>query len=371
MSLSNRFLRRAGLLICGAVVAGYAWAQDAVPEVRAQHAARYMISAQLPDGLFRYEYDFVTARYSSKNNDVRQGGAGFALGQYFLQTGDPAAGEALRRAIAAYDRYSIDFSQGRLLSVSGKVTRAKVGATALALLSELYYQQRSGDQRYALTRRAWLNGILALQAADGGFEAYPHSGKQSSYSNGEAWLALARYHAVFPEDGASAAALAKSDGKMVDYYRLHPDVGFFHWGEMAAAERFKTSGDQRFAVFALDQAAQYVDKLRPRVSSRSNSCYSVEGLLSALEVAGKVGGSGELSARLEERLRAEMVKNGRLQIGPKQERIVFGPGRYLVSPDLRRMAGAFLNGRARPQVRIDSTQHCLSAFLRYGNYVNR
>ena len=54
----------------------------------------------------------------------------------------------------------------------------------------------------------------------------------------------------------------------------------------------------------------------------------------------------------------------RLQILPEQRRIQFGPKRYLQAPEIADHAGAFLNGLYRPQVRVDATQHCLSAMLK-------
>ena len=47
-------------------------------------------------------------------------------------------------------------------------------------------------------------------------------------------------------------------------------------------------------------------------------------------------------------------------------RIELGNGTYLSSPSVADYAGAFLAGRHDPYVRIDYTQHCISALMELG-----
>ena len=56
-----------------------------------------------------------------------------------------------------------------------------------------------------------------------------------------------------------------------------------------------------------------------------------------------------------------MDKNNAMQIRPGQDRIAFGEDSQLLAPRLRDYAGAYLLGRYTPQMRIDMTQHCISA----------
>lgn len=356
-------------IVAGFTVVALAWIPRAAlamdPAVRARTAAEYLMSTQQDNGLFRYEFDLIRARQSKKNNVVRQCGAGFALGQYFLHTGDARVGAALQRALAAYGQHSVATGRGRLVTLNGKLSKAKAGASALALLTELYYSGRSGDERFSSYRHAWRDGLLGLQNEEGGFARSPRVPTQSPYSNGEIWLALAYYHRRFPDDAKVSKALEKADRYFLSHYSATPHIGFFHWGLMAAAERYRGTGEARFARFGVDQVTHYLDRLRPGVNPRSNSCYAVEGLLSAMELAETVNAGSGLAGRLGERIRRELEKNAQLQIVPGQERVHFTGDRFLVSPDLRRMPGAFLNGRVVPRLRVDATQHCLSAFLRF------
>ena len=65
------------------------------------------------------------------------------------------------------------------------------------------------------------------------------------------------------------------------------------------------------------------------------------------------------------RIEAEILKSLSFQIMPGQSKLEFGDGRVLYSDDLKIFAGAFVDGLYRPRARIDSTQHCLSALLKY------
>ena len=323
-----------------------------------------MTGVQLDSGLFRYEHNFLSGRDSKKNNVVRQAGAAYALAEYQLFIPDPVARAAVERAVLAYHARSVPWEDGKLFSLKKTPTGAKAGATALALLSALMIVGEDRSPKLENATQDWLKGLLALQMQDGGFEARPGSGKQSAYSNGEIWLALAYYSLVNPGNRQVDAALDRADSAFVRIYGGKPDVGFFHWGVMATAMRYRATGDNRFVDFAAQQVRQFMDELKPKVKLWVNSCYSVEGLLAGAEVIADSGRYQELHERTILRVKQEMEKNLRLQIRPDQKYIQMGPQRYLAAPEISDYAGAFLNGLYRPQVRIDATQHCLSAMVK-------
>src|SRR5947209_20440766 len=99
------------LLACAAPVR----AADVTPEqvvTSLRAAAQYMVSAQMPDGSFHYQYDFQTGKYSDKNNFVRQAGAGSVLSQYLAVTGDQAVVPAIKAAIGYYVAQSAPLKNG-------------------------------------------------------------------------------------------------------------------------------------------------------------------------------------------------------------------------------------------------------------------
>ena len=67
-------------------------------------------------------------------------------------------------------------------------------------------------------------------------------------------------------------------------------------------------------------------------------------------------------------MQIEMTKNIAMQILPDQKVLQLVSGRSLIAPEIPRYAGAFINGLDRPDIRIDFTQHCLSALIKTRGY---
>lgn len=363
-------LSLAGLLNSLRLVVGEAAAAEPGPDQLRQSialASQQLLDAQLESGLFDYDFDFLLARPSGKANIVRQAGTAYALGEAYADSRDPALREALGRAVAALARQSIAVEGGDLVSFNGKRSGIKSGATALALLAELYYFRTSGDGRFAAQRDKWLNALLALHRPGAGFLRAPDSQEESHYYNGEIWLALAFYNMTFQVPQLEQR-LIEVDRYMMEAYGKAPHIGFFHWGAMAAERRFADTGDPGFQRFAQSQARNYLEELRPKRSANSNTCYSLEGLIPALELTGP---DSDLFPALKERIAWEMTKNLTLQILPNQSALELGGGTRLESPHLVRYPGAFLAGRKKPFTRIDYTQHCLSAAVKYRKWMER
>lgn len=327
-------------------------------------AVNQLLARQSPDGYFRYEFDFVKGRWSDKDNLVRQAGAAYALAEYLQHHDDQRVHAALVKSLQAFSAASVPWGRGKLLTEQGDPNKAKAGATALALIAGLWYRQVSTDPRLDNDLHAWRSGLLALRNPKGLFFSRPGSTKESPYSNGEIWLALAIYGRVFPQDNGVQTALPVLDEAVLERYGSSADIGFFHWGLMAAAARYEATHDPRLVEFALTQSKAFLGELRPQVNPNSNSCYSVEGMVAAIDILQAANQSGQIRQSLQARIDAEMEKNGALQIPAGARVISLGDKRELRSPELKRFAGAFLNGRARPQIRIDATQHCLSALLK-------
>lgn len=341
-------------------------------------AATYLIKAQKKNGLFHYEYDFITDRYSWKDNIVRQTGVGYALAEYFQFSQKDNVKESILKALQAYSARSIPYGRGKLVSPTDAPEKAKAGATALALLTELLYYKASKDTRFQQDRRTWVRGLLKLRRSGKGFSKIPKSEEESPYSNGEIWLALATHKNVFPGKPEINGVLEKVDQYFIETYGKKPRVAFFHWGVMAANERYKTTGNSRFRQFISDQTEHYLTVLRPILKDHVNTCYAVEGLVTAAQVLRTTGLNKTLQQRLEVRIKEEVQKNLQFQIKEGQTRLqltekryLYSEKRYLYSEKLPRFAGAFVNGLNRPQARIDFTQHCLSALIKYQSYISR
>ncbi|TQV83123.1 hypothetical protein [Denitrobaculum tricleocarpae] len=356
--------RVAGLLL--AITLGFPSSQAASlqPERldRAIEAAQQqLIGAQLESGFFDYDFDFLRGKPTGKSNIVRQAGTAYALGEAYAHQRTAELREPLRKAVAALAGKSIPVDRGELISFNGKRSGIKGGATALALLAELYYYRNSGDGRFAQQREAWLQGLLGLRRPGAGFLRAPDSTEESHYYNGEVWLALAFYIATF-ESARLERQLRDIDRAMMAAYGKEPHIGFFHWGAMAAERRFRDTGREELKRFAQSQAENYLTSLRPKRSLNANTCYSLEGMIPALSLTGP---EDALYQPLESRIEWEMRKIMTFQIQPGQTQLDLGDGILLTSPDLAAFGGAFIANRKTPLTRIDYTQHCLSAIIKY------
>ena len=403
-----------GLAVSAAIAfcpAGPASASDAATAV--ELAARQLVRAQQPSGQFEFEHDFLlggtrpdtligTGRLAYV---TREAAAAYGLSSYYLSARDPDAGRALAAILrnlgslsvpvakapgqsmleatgilrAPFGRYKLHNAllrfallyrpsgDGLLVSYDRSYETAWGGATALSLLTELQFYRAGGDAQFARLRQGWLEGLLVLQDSGRGFRMLPDSIDENALSNGEIWLAFAYYTRLFPEDRKTAGIVAQMDDYMVRTYEARPGAGFYPWGVNAAAQRLAATSDPRFTRFIAGITGAYFKTIDPSQGIADNTCSEAEGLATALRVlSASSGADRELIARLRDRLDTEMSKNRSLQIQPGQTRIELGSGSYLSSPAIADYAGAFLAGTKQPYVRIDLTEHCISALLELG-----
>lgn len=332
---------------------------------RAALAAEYLATSEIQNGSFVYEYDFLAGGASSSDNIVRQAGAGFALASYLSHSGNLAFAGRTARVLQFYEQQSLRYQGGMLVAADGDLANANPGATALAMLAELFYSEATGDTRFNAVRDRWFTGLKALWLPQGGFARRPGTDTASPYYDGEAWLALAHHQRLFPDHSEGAALLEEADSHFLIHYAKAPDGGFMHWGLMAASVRHQSTGDAAFLWYSALLADIQLSQLRPRVSPNSNACSIVEGLAAAAGELEGLPAKAELLARIADRVEAELHKSIQLQILPEQTQINLGPGRFFFDDTLHQRAGAFLNGRFDLKTRIDYTQHCLSALMEY------
>lgn len=405
-------LRRARYLAAGTLASAivlYASVSAASPAIDYAGIMRLTVdgwvASQSTGGLFPYGFDFRADRplepdRVSPSNLIRQTGTAFALAEYYRYTRDTRLQEPIQRALSAFGRHSLPVGKsqaqywverthvlslpfarwkllytlehlgllyekvgdGKVISPDGNYTGALAGTVALALLAELVYADASGDNRFAELRMAWLQGLLSLQIPGGGFRRTPTLIDDSVYYNGEGWLALAVYSDLHRDDAKAAAALAELDQAMMERYSRHPDPSFYHWGAMAAAQRFTTTRDPRFLAFLQNQAEYFLDQFPGRHNSKGNYCADMEGLAATLAVLDRTGkGNTYLAGQIRDWLSNETTKLPRLQIQPGQAGMALVGEAPLRAPRMLEFPGAFLLGLNQPITRVDAAQHCLSA----------
>ena len=388
------------VLVCGDIAPASAQPTD---RDRLRHAVDYLLASQSPSGLFLYDFNFLAGKSVDPDNIVRQAGTAYILAEYHLRDRDPRVrvaieatlkklGElslpigksALQSALeqtrllslpigryklrAALERFGLLYrpsGDGKVISLDGRYLTAGTGATAIALLAELQYQQATSDNRFGLLRSAWVRGLMSLRIPGRGFRISPGSIDDSPFYDGEAWFALAFYNDAFPGDIGVASVLESLDTYLMARYADDVKTGFYQWGTMAAARRFKVTSNQKFLSFIRAQAEAFLKAPRRDQWRGDNSCADIEGLATAARMLrAHAPADGAFLERLESRLNEEMETIRQLQIPPDTSRMEFGEGIYLISPRLRDFSGAFLEGRFRPSTRVDATAHCVSAMVK-------
>jgi len=378
--------------------AGAARAGDDTERIR--RAVDHTLSTQLPNGLFEYDFDFLAGESTGEDNIVRQAGTLFALGEYLVDVDDARVVPVMRAGLEALAERSLPLGRGSIQAIlewtgifsieSGRLERALrwggllydpggdgrvvsgddaydnalTGATALALIAELHYQRATGDDRYRDLRESWLRGLLALHVSGRGVRAHPATLFENPYVNGEAWVTLAYYHELFPEDERVARALDDLESYVMDRYGREPDRNFYHWGAIAGAIRFRSGGDEHLSDFAAQQAETMLETAPPEKTRKQTTCSLIEGLAASIAVLRSSAERGALVSRMRERVGIELARNRALQIRPGQDRWELGGGALLKAPALGGYAGAFVAGPYRIYTRTDITQHCISALLK-------
>lgn len=365
--------------------------------------AEYWLASQQADGLLPYGFDFLTGKadddVTSTGFIAREAGAIWVWARYYDAVRDERYVLPLRRGLQALANHSIPFgkpraqwvldamrvyqapfgrmtltralrSAGLLYSSEGTASAltasgldgAWTGSTALALLAELEYARATGDQRFAASRSAWRDALIALYAPGHGFREGPSSiDDDDDYAAGEAWLALAAYSAFDPHDARVRDVLADVDRALIARLTQRPSTPTFQWSAMAALQRWRTTRDPRFVEFARDQSRVFITRLPRRVTEDpyGNRCAWLEGFGAMRTLLME---AGDDVTGLDAAIAGEAVRLPRLQIAG-EPRMPLGGGGYLVSPALPRFAGAFLWQEYGRDTHVDAEAHCLSALL--------
>lgn len=358
------------------------------------------------DGFLPYGFDFLTGRRTDDPKSggymIRQAGALWGWARYYGYSGDARYREPIRRGLAALAQHSLPIGKsraqawleqtrvlwlpagrltlksalrslgllydatgaGKVVSANGDYATAWSGTTALALLVELEYRRVTHDDRFAPFRTAWRDGLLALRIPGGGFRESPTSIDDSDFFNGEAWLALAVYADTERNDRVVIDMLADLDARLMRRYAEHPSSTFYQWGAMAAAQRWRTTGDPQFLDYLKQQAEVFTERFGRQIDEDDNACAPMEGLAVTQGAFVESGeGSSALAQRVVALLDREAAKLPSLQIQRGQTQMKLGGEAILTAPHLAEFAGSFLWTRKRPETRVDFAQHCLSALM--------
>lgn len=334
----------------------------------------WILSMQTASGQFRYWYHPLDDQFNSAGDDnfLRQAGTSFSLMLVYEMTGDLRYVESTRQSL----RYLLGFKEQldadrAYFFFDGT---AKLGGISLPMLTMLKIRQLTGTTEYDETLKQLANMILFLQEKYqtgqykstyvyyGDYEYKKHSGWESKIYPGEALFALAQMYQAFG-DGRYKHSM---DWALPFYshkkqWKSH---AFLPWTISAFVSLYEQTGESKYAdyVFLLSDyllTQQNLDRNDEVYGSfhgfpTANTGSYMEGLGDAIHLAQLIGDSQRLKRYQEH---AKMGYRWLFLLQYTDANVA-----RLKRPDLA--IGGFRTSLIEPQLRIDNTQHAISAFTK-------
>lgn len=349
-----------------------------------QLGTRFLLAHQKPAGNFDYEFDWKAQELSQDDQETRQAGALWGLTLLYQDDKRPELAAAIERALAFFDENSRRAKGGRCLVYPGS-SAGRAGTTALMALSLIEYLRAApdlaSDKRAQLQTRLdeYLKTLLrgvhpsGLWYSEYNVKNCKPYGEPSSYSDGEALLALvkaAKYldrKDLLPDIMAAAAAGKKVNVDEALARDADSDVtkGYYQWSTMAFYE-LATSEFPDVAVYGdtvLRLADWMIDDHNVLTRTR-NTGYAYEGIIHAYALAKQRRDSvrvAKYGCVID--LGLEHIMSWQVG-GPVTNRFT-----ATASHDDIRALGGVQNAAFEPALRVDVTQHQMHATLLARRYV--
>lgn len=353
------------ILIVAFLAAGVFWifqSEGSFSEGNARLAADYILKSQNPDGLFLYEYLPKRDSYSRGNNIVRQAGAVYALSQaadYFQEEKYfQAARKAVDRFIAISETRNEKGKNARFVRFGGGI-QTNTNALLVLAIVELAKNPEL-EEVYSTYADEFAEHIIASQREDGLFYNKYNKDKNlyydapSDYNNGESFLALARLYAITPKKEYEIV-LSKASSAFLDYYGGKWNKSFYSWGVNGFIEFYKSTKNPQYKKFVYDITDLMLESRYFKDDGANNTALAVflEGLIPAYHLARE---EGDTQKEFDYKIAAEkgLSKISKLQVLEQND---FDPFVF------KKMKGGFCSNLSCERMRIDDTQHGLSAFL--------
>lgn len=335
--------------------------------------ADWILTMQESSGRFQYWYDPIGNQFSSKRDDnfLRQAGTSFSLMLIYEMTGDSRYLEAARRSVGYLLGFKKQLHDDKAYFLFYK--KAKLGGISLPMLTMLKIRQLTGTTEFDEILTQLANMILFLQAKYqtgqykstyvylGDYEYEKNAGWESKIYPGEALFALANMYQAFGD----VRYKQSMDWALEFYYQERwKSHAFLPWTISAFVSLYQQTGKQRYADYVfflsnrlltqqnLDGDDEVYGSFHGLPSANTGSY--MEGLGDAIYLAQIIGDKQRLQLYQD---RAKMGYRWLLLLQYTESDIA-----NLKRPEMAH--GGFRKTLADSQLRIDNTQHAISAFAR-------
>lgn len=345
---------------------------------------RFLLAHQRPAGNFDYEYDWREQQLSADDQETRQVGALWGLTLLYQEDERPELAASIERALAFFDEHSRHVEGARCLVYPGS-SAGRAGTIALLALSYTEYlraaRDLASDKRtlYEARLDEYLAMLLrsvhpsGLWYGEYDVKTCKAEGEPSSYSDGEALLALvkaAKYLGkkdLLPTIMATAAAGKRINIEEALAQNADSDVtkGYYQWSSMAFYE-LATSDFPGVSSYgdAVLQLADWVIDVHDILTRTRNTGYAYEGIIHAYALAKQRHDSvrqAKYGCVID--LGLEHIMSWQVG-GPLANRYTAG-----ASPSDVQARGGVQNAAFEPALRVDVTQHQMHATQLARQYV--
>jgi UDP-N-acetylmuramoyl-tripeptide--D-alanyl-D-alanine ligase len=349
-----------------------------------QLGTRFLLAHQRPEGNFDYEYDWREKQLSNDDQETRQVGALWGLTLLYQEDKRPQLASAIERALSFFDEHSREVKGVRCLVYPGSRT-GRAGTIALMALSQIEYLRAASDlaadERQLLEARLdqYLKMLTesrhpsGLWYGDYDVKTCKPQGEPSSYSDGEALLALvkaAKYlgkRELLPTIMSAAAAGKRINIDEALAENADSDVtkGYYQWSSMAfyelATSDFPDVSGYGDTVLTL--ADWMIDVHKVLIRTR-NTGYAYEGIIHAYALAKQRHDSArQAKYGCVIDLGLEHIMTWQVG-GPLTNRFTAS-----ASADDAQALGGVQNAAFEPALRVDVTQHQMHATQLARQYV--
>ena len=336
-------------------------------------------------GQFHYQYYPLMnhhPRSNAKNYSLpRHAGTVYSLALMHGLTGEARYKEGSERAIQWLNTQMPKQCGAPDRTCVVKGARADLGSASLTMVGMLEYQRQTKDARYADTTRRLANFVLSMQKENGDFHhifelktTAPNPAIRKMFFSEEAALALVMAHEVLKEQrylDAARRALDYLTGPKYEGYFLGRFIyGADHWTCIAAEEAWPRLKSPQYIDFCEGYAA-FIERMQYGEGNWDNADFTGHYGFSALMIpqAPAAAGFTEAIVSTYELARHHGRDASRLahQMGLALDALtrdqIRAANAYLM-PSPKNADGGIRRSLVESEVRIDFTQHAISALIR-------
>lgn len=337
--------------------------------------ASWFKNSQDFSGKFKYEYMPFLDRYIEDDNMVRQAGGLYVLGELYRK--DPENKLELEKYIIEAIEYFKEntaagsYNSTRFNCLLKTSTRCTLGGTSLLMIGVLEFAEAnpSMKEEYEELIEDYKDYILAMKKDGAGFRDRfylkgSQSSDESSFSNGEAMLALTRYYKYNPDEEVKKV-IDESYEYFEETYRAQWDNNFYLWGMGAIKDLYEEDPREEYFEFVKDYTDWRMGVYANARGSSRNRCAYIEGVASAYSVMEPNLSQEDKEYYLEE-IDYWLAHSSLLQVHEDDFlRVAYNNNFFkkLVIEEEKLAVGGFLTATNEPVQRIDFTQHCLNSYL--------